>query len=176
MTRPAVVLITGPGGSGKSTLARAVADRLGWTCIGEDEHWVAHGWGSGLRSPEQEAVVQADVTRDLLAAVAAGTGVVLELILYRTPPSPLTAYQEVLSAHGIEHETVVLRPSVAEILRRMAQRGRPTDADVARRRLDAVRQLGVLGPDHVDPACIIDPTGVPVEALCDQVLARIARR
>ncbi|HMJ74815.1 MAG TPA: AAA family ATPase, partial [Iamia sp.] len=118
------LLITGPGGSGKSTLAAGVADRLGWTCVSEDEYWVANGWGSGLRSPDHERIVQDQVAKDLLAAIGAGRGVVLEFILYQVPPNPLTAYQEVLSDNGIASETVVLKPTVGEVLRRMTERGR----------------------------------------------------
>ena len=75
--------------------------------MSEDEYWVANGWGAGLRSPEHERVVQAQVVRDLLAATKDGRSVALEFILYKPPPNPLTAYQDVLSEHGIAHQTIV---------------------------------------------------------------------
>lgn len=166
-----MVLITGPGGSGKTTLAGALAERLGWDCIGEDDHWVAHGW-SGLRTPAQEAEVQAEVVDRVRAAVAAGRGVVVELILYRPPPSPLTAYQQAFAAHGIAHATIALRPDVATIVDRLRTRGRPTDlADLDRRRWDAVHQLRCLDPEHLGPAWVIDPTA-PVPTLVDEIVAR----
>ena len=168
------MLIVGPGGSGKTTLAQGIAGRLGWTCLGEDEYWVANGWGHGLRTPEQEAEVQAQVTHDLLAAAGAGRDVVLELILYKLPPNPLTAYRDVLVAHAIAHDTVVLRPSVDAIVERLRGRGRPSDlADLDRRRIDAVLQRGCLRPEHVDPAWIVDSTDLSAAALLDLCVATL---
>jgi adenylate kinase family enzyme len=75
-----VLLIAGPAGAGKTTLARRVAERLGWVCISEDDHWVRCGWGTGLRSVDQEGIVQAQVAADVLSAIRDGNGVVLELL------------------------------------------------------------------------------------------------
>jgi len=170
---PRALLITGPGGSGKSTLARNVADRLGWACLSEDEHWVANGWGSGLRSPEHERIVQDQVARDLLEAIRSGRGVALEFILYQVPPNPLTAYQDVLAANGIASDTVVLKPPVDEILRRMAQRGRPSDADLEGRRPDAEWQIAILEAGGIAPAWVVDPTGLTAEETLARALARL---
>lgn len=168
-----VLLVTGPGGSGKSTLAQAVADRLGWTYVSEDERWVRNGWGSGLRSPDHERIVQEQVGQDVLAAHRAGRGAVLEFILYRPPPNPLTAYQELLAAHGISGATVVLRPTVEEVLRRMAHRGRPSDADLDARRLDAEGQVGILELGFVDPGWVVDPTDRTVDELVEECATRL---
>ena len=140
-----VLLITGPMGSGKSTLARYVAHHLGWECISEDAYWVRHGW-SGTRTEDQERIVQAEVTRDLISAVRAGHHVALEFILYKEPPNPLTAYQEQLTGNGISFETLVLRPSsVDEIMKRVKERGRPNDlAKLEERRCGAEHQVAVL--------------------------------
>ncbi|HYI60619.1 MAG TPA: AAA family ATPase [Acidimicrobiales bacterium] len=169
------LLVTGPGGSGKSTLARSVAERLGWAYVSEDEYWVENGWGSGLRSPEHERIVQEQVARDLVAAHDAGRGVALEFILYSFPPNPLTAYQDVLSGHGIAYETVALKPTVDEVLRRMQQRGRPGDVDLERRRQDAELQVMILELSDIDPDWIIDPTGRTVEDLCQECAARLGQ-
>ncbi len=167
-----VLIVTGPGGSGKSTLAAHVAARLGWPHLGEDDRWVAHGW-RGLRTPEQEAVVQQEVVAEARAALASGRGVVVDHILYALPPNPLTAYQEALADAGVT--TVVLRPPVEEILRRMVERGRPTDlAGLDQRRLDAAWQVAILGPDHIDQTWIVDPTDRAIDDLATDCIARIA--
>src|SRR2546430_17519321 len=104
-----VLLITGPAGSGKSTLAKRVSEELGWECISEDAYWVRSGWGAGLRSAEHEQVVQAQVGEDLLVmSRERGRSAVLEFILYKDPPNPLTAYEELLSDSLIAFNTVVL--------------------------------------------------------------------
>jgi adenylate kinase family enzyme len=167
-----VLIVTGPGGSGKSTLAAHVAARLGWLHIGEDDRWVANGWGSGLRSAEHEAIVQQQVVTEARSALAAGRGVVIDHILYALPPNPLTAYQEALADAGVT--TVVLRPPVDEILRRMVERGRPNDlAGLDQRRLDAEWQVAILGPDHIDQSWIVDPTDRPVDDLATDCIARL---
>jgi adenylate kinase family enzyme len=168
-----VLLIAGPAGAGKTTLARRVAERLGWVCISEDDHWVRCGWGTGLRSVDQEGIVQAQVAADVLSAIRDGNGVVLELILYKPPPNPLTAYQQVLSDNAVHGATVVLRPTVDEVVERLQRRGRPNDlAALDARRADAEHQLRVL--DAVDPDSVVDVAGSTVDELCAECLARLA--
>ena len=70
-----VVLITGPMGSGKSTLAQYMAQQLGWESVSEDTYWVENGWGTGLRTPEQEEVVQRQVIDHLLTVCRSGRSV-----------------------------------------------------------------------------------------------------
>ena len=174
---PKALLVVGPAGSGKSTLAESIADRPGWIAVSEDEYWVKHGWGSGMRSPEQERIVQEQVASDVLAANRAGQNVALEFILYKEPPNPLTAYQEVLSDSGIAYEVIALKPTVTEILRRMKQRGRPSDvADLEGRRRDAESQVAILESDHIHPEWVVDPTGRAVDDLCQECLAKLHAR
>jgi adenylate kinase family enzyme len=162
-----VLLITGPGGSGKSTLAQYVAGKLGWRCLSEDEYWVANGWGSGLRTEEQEERIQQQVLRDAFAEVGAGRGVVLEFILYKPPPNnPLTSYQDALSRRQIGFETVVLRPTVGEILARMTRRGRPSDVNrLELRTRDAEHQVAVIGTPFIEPGWVVDSTDMTVDEL-----------
>ena len=168
-----VLLITGTMGSGKSTLARYIAEHLGWECISEDAYWVRHGW-SGIRTEEQERIVQAEVTKDLISSVRARHHVALEFILYKGPPNPLTAYQEQLAGNGISFETLVLWPSsLDEIMRRVKERGRPNDlARPEERRFGAEHQVAVLQSASVRPAWVVDPTNMTVEAIYNAWLSQ----
>jgi len=144
------VLVTGPAGSGKSTLAAELAERLaGWQLFSEDDYWARHGW-SGLRTEEQEAVVQAEVVRDLRAAQRSSPGVVVEFILYKRPPNALSAYRAALEAAGVVHATIVLAPPVEMIIDRMRSRGRAGDlADLDGCRAGAEQQLACLDDESV---------------------------
>lgn len=174
---PQVLLVTGPGGAGKTTLAAGLAERLGWTHVAEDDAWIANGWGHGLRTVEHEEVVQAQVTDEVLAAVRSGRSVALDLILYKVPPNPVTAYRAFLDAAGVPHRTVVLRPGVHEILRRMRERGRPRDVyALDQRQVDATWQLGVIDRCGFPEGDVIDPTDVPVDELVSRVAEMVALR
>lgn len=160
-----VLLITGPAGSGKSTLAQYASDKLGWLNISEDEYWVQNGW-RGHRTEKQEQNVQQQVAGTLFHALSGGTGVVLEFILYKQPPNPLTNYQQLLRDRSIPFKTVVLRPSVDEIKNRLLKRGRPNDiAKIAERMRDVASQLALVEADHIDPDWVFDNTNITVEEL-----------
>jgi hypothetical protein len=146
--RPSVVLITGPAGSGKSTLAAELVERgPGWQLLCEDDYWADRGW-DGLRTPEQEVVVRADVISELLAADPADPAeqaVVLEFITYSRPPNAWSTYRAALLAADIPQRTIVLAPSVDQIVDRLRSRGRSRDlADLDRRRGEAATQLACL--------------------------------
>lgn len=169
-----VLVITGPGGSGKSTLARGVAETIGWTLFSEDEYWIENGWGHGLRTEEQERVVQQQVLADLLAVSQDTRGAVLEFILYKRPPNPLTAYHEGLSQNGTPFETIVLRPDVEQILRRIKGRARPSDlGQLEQRRLDSESQVEVIRTSDIDPSWVLDTTKMSAQAVLDHVLSRL---
>jgi adenylate kinase family enzyme len=159
------VLVTGPAGSGKSTLAAQLTERLvGWRLLSEDDYWARHGW-FGLRTPEQEDLVQAEVGRDLLAAQHGRRGVVVEFIVYKRAPNALTAYRAALDAAGVAHATIVLAPPVEVIIERMRARGRAGDlADLDRRRAEAKQQLDCLG-DEIPAADLVvaDDPRTPAE-------------
>lgn len=167
------VLITGPAASGKSTLGarlvRLLDDR---ELFSEDAYWVRHGWGAGLRSVEQEDVVQAAVLEDVLAAHGAGRGAVIEFILYKPPPNPLSAYREALDAAGLGHRTIALAPSVEVILDRMRRRGRPDDlTDLDGRRLGARRQLDCVRAPTTAADLIVEDDAT-IDEIADRWLSR----
>jgi len=176
MSTVEALLITGPAGSGKSTLGQYIAEQLGWTYISEDEYWINNGWGNGLRSPKREKTVQNQFRSVVMSEIHQGHGIVLEFILYKQPPNPLTAYQEMLSESSIKFGTLVLKPSVDEIMSRVVRRGRPNDIDnLENRRAEAENQLSVLDSEHINPDWVIDPTDVAVEVLASKCIARVKR-
>lgn len=167
-----VLLITGPAGSGKSTLAQYAASRPGWVQLSEDDYWVKHGWGSGLRTSEQEEVIQQEVMKVVISQTKEGNKVALEFILYYpTKPNPLSNYQQGLSELGISVQTVALKPSVDEILRRLKERGRRSDIDnLEAKRKDAEHQVACLEANYIAKDWLVDPTGVPVENLFASII------
>lgn len=167
-----VLLITGPAGSGKSTLAEHISAELNWRYVSEDEYWVREGWGAGHRSEDQERVIQEKVLSDLKAVCQLGRSAVLEFILYKDPPNPLTAYTNALSQNSIQYDVVALKPTLEEILRRIQKRGRPEDLhrlnnDVDDKRRNAENQLRCLESHYMDREWIIDSTDKSVAALAD---------
>ena len=121
---------------------------LGGQLLSEDEHWAARGWGEGLRTAEQEGVVRADVIGDLLDAAAAESAVVLEFITYSPPPNAWSTYRAALTAAGILHRTIVLAPTVEQIVDRLRSRGRSRDlAHLDLRRGEAAAPARLLGRD-----------------------------
>lgn len=174
MSNGRVLLITGPAGSGKSTLAQHIAQQQGWIDLSEDSYWLKNGWGSGLRSEEQENKVQKQLLNDLVPLIADGRNVVLEFILYKAPPNPLTAYQTVLTQRAITFDTIVLSPPTEEILKRLKKRGRPDDIKhLGQRRKDAENQIRILDVEFINPEWVIDPTNMTVNALSSKCLARV---
>jgi deoxyadenosine/deoxycytidine kinase len=172
-----VLLLTGPIGSGKSTLAQYLAERLGWECLSEDAYWLKNGWGSVLRSTEQEELVQRQVLRDVLTICRSGQSVVLEFILFSEPPNPLSAYERALADHLVAVEVVVLKPSVPEILRRIATRGRTRDLqDLAARRRDVEHQIRILESGAMSTRRIIDTTDLSVSETYQACLQSLAKR
>jgi adenylate kinase family enzyme len=169
-----VLLITGPAGSGKSTLAQWISDNLGWENISEDEYWVKEGWGSGLRSAEQEKIIQERVVDDIVSICQLGRSAVLEFILYKDPPNPLTAYQEALSSKQIAFDVIALKPSIDEILTRIQKRGRPDDLiHLEQKRRDAENQIRYLESPYINADWIIDSTDIPVNDLADSAIRRL---
>ena len=160
----AVALVTGPMGSGKSTLAQYLAQQPGWESVSEDTYWVDHGWGTGIRSPEQEKVIQRQVIDHLLTVCRSGRSVVLEFILYAEPPNPLSAYLRAFADHSIACRVILLKSSIPEILRRIATRRRPEDLQrLPDRRQDVEHQVRVLESDAMRSYRVIDTTYLSVE-------------
>jgi adenylate kinase family enzyme len=168
-----VLLLTGPAGSGKTTLAQYISDKSNWKYISEDDYWVSHGW-SGIRSAEQEQIVQAEVMKDMQLSVENGQDVVFEFILYyNDQPNPLTRYKDKLKRLHIDFATVALKPSVEEIMRRIKLRGRPSDLEnLADRKLNAENQLRCLEAEYIKSEWIIDPEELSVDELYRKCLEK----
>jgi adenylate kinase family enzyme len=159
-------LLAGPGGAGKTSTAARIAHHPDWEYVSEDDYWVkikeGHPWGE-LRTPEEQRVVQAEVVRLVIDLVARKKNVVLEFILYEDPPHPLLNYQTALTSQEIPFTTRILRPSADEVLQRMKMRGRPRDADLEKRRLQAEQQLRCLASPYIQSDWIIDTSDLPLE-------------
>jgi adenylate kinase family enzyme len=163
---PMVILVAGPGGAGKTTTAARIALHPQWRHISEDDYWVRikQGHPAGdLRTADEQAVVQGQVLVALLAIIDAGRKVVLEFILYETPPRPLLNYQAALRSRRIPFESRILKPELSEVLRRVQTRARPGDADLEARRKNTLHQLRCLEPPHVDAGWIVDTTDLSLE-------------
>ena len=158
-----VILVTGPMGSGKSTLAQNMAQKLDWDRVSEDTYWVGNGW-EGFRSADQEQVVQRQVIDHLLAVCRSGRSVVVEFILYAEPPNPLSAYENALDDNSVAYEVIVLKPSVAEVMRRIAVRGRAGDLQrLVERELDVEHQMQVLESGILRSYRFVDSSDLSVE-------------
>jgi adenylate kinase family enzyme len=150
-------------GSGKSTLARHMAQQLKWDCISEDAYWAENGW-AGFRSSDQEQVVQRQVIDRLLSVCRSGRSVVLEFILYAEPPNPLSAYQRALDDNSVAYGVIVLKPSVAEVMRRIAVRGRAGDLQrLVEREQDVEHQMQVLESETLRSYRFVDSSDLSVE-------------
>lgn len=168
---PQVILLAGPSGAGKSSTAARIARHPPWEHLSEDDYWVRIKEGrppGELRTPAEQRIVQDQVIELVTSSVAAGGKVVLEFILYEAPPLPLLRYQAALRARRIPFATRLLRPELEEVLRRIRARGRPRDADLDQRRVEAIHQLGCLDGPHVDPLWRLDTTGMSLEAVYQQ--------
>jgi adenylate kinase family enzyme len=164
--RPRVILIAGPAAAGKTSTAARIAQHPQWDQVSEDHYWgeIKRGRPAGeLRTAQEQAVVQHRVLLRLTALIQQQRNVALEFILYEAPPTPLTNYHRALSVNEISFETRLLRPNVDEVMRRMQARGRPTDSDIDKRRLEVEYQIKCLTPPHVDAGWIIDTSDMSLE-------------
>ena len=171
-----VLLIARPAGVGKTTTAQRIAQNAGWVLISEDDAWVAIKAGHPAdepRTPDEEAIVQAQTLAQLVREVAAGNNVVLEFILYRNPPLPVIFYREELLARGFKVITRLLRASDDEIWARKQQRGWEWDRDEAQQRAFARHQLACLDADYFEEGWIIDSTDMSAEAFYQRHFAAL---
>lgn len=158
---PTVVLISGPAGAGKTTLATHISQQPDWLMCSEDAYWARLPRDPHLlRTDAEKHIIQAQVVAAATAAVQRGSHVVIEFILYEDPPQPLLFYQQALTLPGVVMRIAVLRPPLATIMARQAQRGNDHDTQLSEeiRRTNAAHQLRCLQSNAVNPAWIIDNT------------------
>jgi hypothetical protein len=100
---------------------------------------------------------------------------VLEFILYKQPPNPVTAYQTAFTQAGINCQLVALAPTLDKIMDRIQQRGRENDlTNLAARRKNALHQLDCLDATYIQPY-VIDSTDMSLDELnsyCKQLFDR----
>ena len=97
-----------------------------------------------------------------------GRKAVLEFILYEHPPRPLLRYQAALTAERVDFVTMILRPSVEELLQRIQCAGRTNDMDPAGLRAHAEHQLRVLDSQYIKKDWVVDTTDLTLERAYEQ--------
>lgn len=165
-----LLIITGPSGSGKTSLAKHAAEQLGWQHFEEDNYWATNEWRNERRTPERESVIQQQVFSDVLNIYKKGGSAVLEFILYKASPNPLTNYIDLADTHDLDYKVVVLRPSSEVILQNIEKRGRSHDLeDLEQTTREVADQLAHANSSHINPGWVVDPSGMTVEELYERI-------
>ena len=171
---PHVILIAGPAGAGKTTMARLIGSQPGWVALSEDEFWGRLPRDPHLlRTDAEKAVIQGQVVEATQTALADGLRVVIEFIIYEDPPQPILFYAETLTRAGARVAVRVLRPAVATLMRRQAERGNAHDTEVSEavRHHNAEHQVRCLHSAAIDPAWVVAENDLSGEALYAQYFA-----
>jgi len=171
-----VILISGPAGSGKTTTAKLIAQNENWVRISEDEAWIkikeGHPVGEA-RTEEEELIVQKNTLETIIREIEKGNNVVLEFILYRSPPTPVIFYREELIKNNIEVITRLLKTSEDELWERKKKRGYEWDKNEEAQRSFAKHQLSCLNSDYFDKSWIIENTNISENEVYTEYFAHI---
>jgi adenylate kinase family enzyme len=168
-----VLLIAGPAGAGKTSLAQRVAAVPGWIHISEDRLWdeIKHPPHEARSSEDKESKIQPLALEYIKEALRQGNSVVLEFIVYETPPQPIIRYQKELRELGIPFATKVLRPEVEKILERKAARGDIGDAE--HQLFNTRLQVRSLSSEFIDSSWVVDSTKESLEETYQRHFAKI---
>jgi adenylate kinase family enzyme len=161
-----VILIVGPAGAGKTTMGQRIAMVKGWIHISEDSFWAELPRQPHRgRTDAEKAIVQPRTLESVIAELKRGKSVVLDFIIYETPPQPLFYYQAELTRLGVPVHTKVLRPAVENILSRQSLRGNAHDRELefAQRLANAEHQVRCLSSEYIDPVWVVDSSRSSVE-------------
>jgi adenylate kinase family enzyme len=178
-TSPSVILIAGPAGAGKTTMAKRIGNEPGWVALSEDEFWnrlprEPHTF----RTDVEKAIVQGMVADAAIEHLERGDRVAIEFIIYEDPPQPIQFYAFILAEAGYKVPVRVLRPSVAALLERQANRGNAHDMEVSVeiRRGFAEQQVRCLNSKAIDSKWVIDSSELSIDDVYQTHFAHLVTR
>lgn len=171
-----VILLTGPGGAGKTSMGQRIGEVPGWRHIAEDRVWDELPRNPhSPRTESEKAAVQRRVVSLISEQLQRNLNVVVDFILYESPPQPIVYYQSEVRKIGVEILTRVLCPSVERVLERQQERGNShdTEASYLERRRNAEHQFMCASSPLIERMWIIDSSDLSLEEVYRRFFASI---